>query len=230
MDIHLRNANNDSSRYTQKDSWGLNHYAQIRNEQSDGPKRWIGRFLMETLLATARSSVALRGDRLRSKFSTSDLLYWQAVIGVILAQFALCYGAMTCRGYPPMTENEIYQMLASPLVVWVPATFGSRVNRLRGIMIMSLALTILLSMVYVNGDIRPSVGSHSGPLGILKAYFVQILFLTAFFTPIAFFALYHFERVTGDVWRMICLRNTEDLSFSETWAHAWGQTQKAKIT
>jgi hypothetical protein len=29
---------------------------QIIDEQSDGPKRWIGRFLMENLLATARSS------------------------------------------------------------------------------------------------------------------------------------------------------------------------------
>jgi hypothetical protein len=29
------------------------------NEQSDGPKRWIGRFLMVTFLATARSSVSL---------------------------------------------------------------------------------------------------------------------------------------------------------------------------
>jgi len=32
---------------------------EIRHEQSDGPKRWIDRFLMETLLATARSSVPL---------------------------------------------------------------------------------------------------------------------------------------------------------------------------
>ena len=129
-----------------------------------------------------------------------------------------------------MTENEIYQMLSSPLVVWVPAVFGSRVNRLRGIMLMSLTLTVFLVMIYVNGDIRPSVGSHAGPLGILKTYLVQILFLTAFFTPIAFFALYYFERVTGDVWRMICLRNTEPLSFSETWARAWGQTQNANTT
>jgi hypothetical protein len=27
--------------------------------ESDGPKRWIGRFLMENLFAAARSSVAL---------------------------------------------------------------------------------------------------------------------------------------------------------------------------
>lgn len=122
-----------------------------------------------------------------------------------------------------MTENEIFQMLSSPLIVWVPAIFGSRVNRLRGIMLMSLTTTVFLVMVYVNVDIRPSVGSHSGPLGILKAYLVQILFLTTFFTPIAFFALYSFERVTGDIWRMICLRDTDRLSFSETWASAWGQ-------
>ena len=167
---------------------------------------------------------------MRLKFGTSDLLYWQAVVAVIIAQFGLCYGAMTCRGYPPMTENEIFQMLSSPLIVWVPAIFGSRVNRLRGIMLMSLTTTVLLVMVYVNGDIRPSVGSHSGPLGILRAYLVQILFLTAFFTPPAFFALYYFERVTGDLWRMLCLRKNERLSFSAAWSLSWGHTQKPKNT
>ncbi len=129
-----------------------------------------------------------------------------------------------------MTESEINQMLSSPLIVWMPAVFGCRVYRLRGIMLMSLTLTVFLVMINVNGGIRPSVGSHAGPLGILKAYLVQILFLTTFFTPITFFALYYFERVTGDLWRIICLRQTEPLSFSETWVRAWGQTQKANNT
>jgi hypothetical protein len=34
------------------------HLTPESDEQSDGPKRWIGRFLMENLLATARSSVS----------------------------------------------------------------------------------------------------------------------------------------------------------------------------
>lgn len=85
-------------------------------------------------------------------------------------------------------------------------------------------------MVYVNCDIRPSVGSHAGPVGILNAYLLQILFLTIYFTPLAFFALYFFERVVGDVWRTICLRDTEPLTFLETWKRAWGKDQNANAT
>ena len=129
-----------------------------------------------------------------------------------------------------MTEIAIYKVLSSPLFVWVPAIFGTRVNRMRGIVVMSIALTVFLTMVDVNGAIRPSVGSHSGPLGILKTYFVQIVFQTVFFAPIGFVALYFFERVTGDVWRMICFRRTERLSFSETWTRAWGPPQTQNPT
>lgn len=39
--------------------FALAHLGTQIREQSDGPKRWIGRFLMENFLATARSSVAL---------------------------------------------------------------------------------------------------------------------------------------------------------------------------
>ncbi len=117
----------------------------------------IARFANGERSPAAQLRPTLRGESLWLKFGTSDLLYWQAVVAVIVAQLGLCYGAMTCRGYPPMTENEIFQVLSSPLIVWLPAIFGSRVNRLRGIMLMSLTTTVLLVMVYVNGDIRSGV-------------------------------------------------------------------------
>jgi hypothetical protein len=120
-----------------------------------------------------------------------------------------------------MTEFEIYKVLSSPLLVWVPAIFGSRVNRMRGVIAMSIALTVFQAMIHVNSRIIPSVGSQSGPLGILNTYWVEILPLSVIGAPIAFFVLYFFERVMGDVWRMICFRPTEQLSFSETWTRVW---------
>ncbi len=44
------------------------------DEQFDGPKRWIGRFLMEHLLTTARSSVTLCQNRMHTAESIRKLL------------------------------------------------------------------------------------------------------------------------------------------------------------
>ena len=122
-----------------------------------------------------------------------------------------------------MTELEINKMLISPLFVWIPAVFGSRVTRMRGIMAMSISLTLFLTMIYIDDDLRPSIGSRGGPIGIVQFYFIQLIFMTAITIPLTFVALYYFERVTGDIWRSIWFLETEILSLSETWARAWGR-------
>lgn len=166
---------------------------------------------------------SLCGRTLRVNFKTSDLFFWQAVTAVIITQFLLCYGAITCRGYPPMTERELFSMLLSPLFVWVPAVFGTRVNRMRGVMLMSSSLTFFLTMVYIDDDMQPSIGHLGGPIGIIKHYFIQLFFMTIVTSPVTFGGLYFFERVAGDIWRAICFQPTERLTFSETWERTWGR-------
>lgn len=187
--------------------------------RSGGPRVFCHR----SLFPAARLPLALRGQILRAKFTTSDLLYWQAVIAVIITQFVLCYGAITYRGYPPMTEKELYSMLSSPLLVWIPAVFGTRVNRMRGVMVMSISLTFFLTLVYIDDDIRPSMGHLGGPIGIIKHYFIQLVFMTILTSPLTFVGLYFFERVAGDIWRAVCFLTTERLTFSETWTRIWGR-------
>ena len=56
-------------------------------------------------------------------------LFWPSVITVALAQFGLCYEALVCRGYPPLSEMGMYKMWASPFLIWLPAIFGTRITR-----------------------------------------------------------------------------------------------------
>ena len=160
---------------------------------------------------------------LKRQFSTSDLLYWQAAFAVIIVQYMLCHDGIVCRGYPPMTEREIYKMLASPLFVWLPAVFGNRVTRMRGVTIMSGSSILFLMMIYFNHGIVPSLGSHSGPIAVLLANIFPILICGIVCWPLGFFCHYFYERVLGDLWRMIWILPTESVSFSETWRLAWGR-------
>ena len=160
---------------------------------------------------------------MRTSFKTSDLFFWQAVFAVVVSQFLLCYDAMTCRGFPPMTETELNKLLLSPVFAWIPAVFGNRVDRMRGVLVMTVSLTFCLTMVYIDDGVCPSTGSLAGPIGIIQDYFIGLLFMTAISAPFVFFPMYFFERVTGDIWRFICFRPTENLTFKETWERAWGR-------
>jgi hypothetical protein len=164
---------------------------------------------------------------MRFRFETTDILFWQGVIAVIITQFVLCYGAMVCRGYPPLTELELGKMLASPLFVWLPSIFGTRVNRMRGVALMSISQTVILAMIWFNWGMIPSIGHLAGPMGILRQHWIEILFLATLFTPFTFFALYFYERVTGDLWRIVLGRPTKRMTFSETWTRAWRFSQSA---
>ena len=178
----------------------------------------------------ARSPSGL-GDRcrypacvLKQQFSTSDLLYWQAVVAVIIAQYMLCHDGIVCRGYPPLSETAIYNMLASPLFVWIPAVFGNRVTRMRGITIMSGTSVLFLMMVYWNVvGIVPSIGSRGGPIAVLLGNIFPIFVAGILFWPVGFFCHYFYERVIGDLWRMVWRLPTESVSFTETWQSAWGR-------
>ena len=122
-----------------------------------------------------------------------------------------------------MTELELEKMLISPFLVWIPAVFGTRVNRMRGIMAMSISTALFLNMVYVDDGMCPSIGSHAGPMGIIQSYLIELIFMTAITSPFVFIGFYYYERVTGDIWRKICFQRTENLTFSQTWERAWGR-------
>ena len=160
---------------------------------------------------------------MKHRFSISDLFFWQAVLAVVIGQYILCHDGIVCRGYPPMTEGEIYRMLASPLFVWIPAVFGSRINRMRGITVMSASSTLFLMMIQFNGSMVPSVGSRSGAIGVFFAHLGEIMIFGIFLWPIGFLCHYFYERVTGDLWRMIWMLPTENVSFGDTWRLAWGR-------
>ena len=160
----------------------------------------------------------------------AERFFWLAVAAVVVSQFALCYDAMTCRGYPPLEEHEILSLYLSPVFAWLPAVFGSQVDRLRGVMVLSVTMTVFLTMVDVNGNVRPSVGSHAGPLGIVQTYFLEILVYTAFYTPFTFVAMYFYERVFGDLWRTVCFQRTERIRFWDVWEQAWTENGSMNAT
>ena len=122
-----------------------------------------------------------------------------------------------------MSEAEFYKMLASPLFVWLPAVFGSRVARMRGIVVMSATSTLFLMMIYHNGSMVPSVGSTSGAIGVFLANLGPIMCTGIVLWPIGFACHYFYERVIGDLWRMVWMLPTETLSFSDAWKLAWSR-------
>lgn len=149
-------------------------------------------------------------------------LFWLAVAGVMIAQFALCYEALVCRGVPPLTEAGMNKKWASTFLVWLPAIFGTRVLRLRGLAVLSLWITCLFAMISSNGTLRPSIGHLAGVQGIIETYWMDIAATTFTYFPIVFAILYLPERVFGDAWRALCRLPTANLSFGETWRMAWG--------
>ena len=148
-------------------------------------------------------------------------LFWLTVIAVVIAQFALCHEALICRGWPPLSETGMYKMWASPFLIWLPAIFGTRVMRFRGLTILALSVSCLFAMISINGMMRPSIGHLAGVSGIIKHHYVEIIFSTLFYSPFVFAIMYFPERVFGDLWRAIWFRPISNMSFSETWKSAW---------
>lgn len=149
------------------------------------------------------------------------------VILVIIGQFALCYEALVCRGYPPLTELGMYKKWACPFLIWIPAVFGTRTMRYWGLVTFSISTTCLFVMISVNGMVRPSIGHLAGVWGILQYHYPEIIVNTLFCFPFVFAILYFPERVFGDVWRAIFLLPTASISSAKTWALAWNtESQK----
>ena len=143
------------------------------------------------------------------------------VLAVLVAQFGLCHEALICRGWPPLSEIGMYKMWASPFLIWIPAVFGDRVTRLRGLVVLTLGICAYFSMISINGMMRPSIGHLAGVTGIIEHHFMEILFTSLFWSPFVFAIMYFVERVFGDLWRAICLLPTKAMSFSDTWNAAW---------
>jgi hypothetical protein len=148
-------------------------------------------------------------------------LFWLSVVAVAIVQFALCYEALVCRGHPPLTEMGVFKKWASTCLFWIPAVFGNRVMRFRGLAVIAIATTCLLVMISINGMLRPSIGHLAGVTGIIKAFYLEIVVATVFWSPFVFAMLYFPERVFGDVWRALWLQSTPNISFSEIWNAAW---------
>ena len=148
-------------------------------------------------------------------------LFWLTVIAVLVAQFALCYEALVCRGYPPLTEIGMYKQWASPFLIWLPAIFGTRVMRFWGLVVLSFCVACLFQMISINGMMRPSIGHLAGVSGIIKSHYSEILVNAAFCVPFVSAIMYFPERVFGDVWRALFGLPTRNISFAETWNSAW---------
>ena len=148
-------------------------------------------------------------------------LFWLTVFAVAMAQFALCYEALVCRGYPPLTEMGIYKKWASPFIIWLPAIFGTRVMRFWGLVASSFITACLFQMISINGMMTPSIGHLTGVSGIIKSHYPEILIVSLFCLPFVFAILYFPERVFGDLSRALFALPTRNLSFAETWDEAW---------
>jgi len=148
-------------------------------------------------------------------------LFWPSVIAVALAQFGLCYEALVCRGYPPLSEMGMYKMWASPFLIWLPAIFGTRITRFWGLVVASFLTACLFQMISINGTMTPSIGHLTGVSGIIKNHYPEILLGATFCFPIVFAVTYFLERVFGDVWRAMFGLPTRNLTFRETWDSAW---------
>lgn len=144
------------------------------------------------------------------------------------AQFALCYEALVCRGYPPLTEIGLYKKWASPFVIWIPAIFGTRVMRFWGLVALSIFTTSLFVMISINGMIVPSIGHLAGVTGIISHHTAEITIYTLFYFPITFATMYFPERVFGDLLRALFTLPTRNISFAETWNLAWKIRAKNK--
>ena len=148
-------------------------------------------------------------------------LFWCAVFAVAVAQFALCYEALVCRGYPPLTEIGMCKMWTAPILVWIPSVFGTRVMRFWGLVATSFITACLFQMISINGSMIPSIGHLIGVSGIIKSYFPYILIASSFCLPFVFAILYFPERVFGDLTRALFALPTRNMSFAETWDAAW---------
>ena len=148
-------------------------------------------------------------------------LYWFLVFCVVAGQFGLCYEALVCRGWPPLTEVGICEMCAAPFLVWLPAIFGDRPTRLRGLAVMAVAVAAIFMMIDLNGMVRPSIGHLAGVTGILRMHVQEILLSTIVVWPLVFAVLYFPERVLGDAWRAVLRLPSSTATFSETWKAAW---------
>lgn len=154
----------------------------------------------------------------QSRFS--QCFFWLAVFAVVYIQFLLCYEALICRGWPPLTVAGIYKKWSVPFLVALPAVFGSRANRLRGLAVMSLSVTCLFEMISINEMVRPSIGHLAGVTGILRLHGVGISVATVLNAPLAFVLLYFVERVLGDLWRGVWFLSSPNERFEDVWRSA----------
>ena len=160
------------------------------NEQSDGPKRWIGRFLMVTFLATARSSVSFCGQQRMNRFFilavATVLLGLHLAHNLFLSQLGLPSGSSLSAW-----QNRHYYylgvMFAQPtiLAAWTWYGNGSLADRVRWSTLIAFMLgNAVLFSVFVNEGRKITVTDLSTaayPL-IQYATVLGLLFVVARFT------------------------------------------------
>ena len=123
-----------------------------------------------------------------------------------------------------MTEAAIWKMTHSHFIVFLPAIFGDRVTRIRGLVLFSF-ITTMLFVLYSAGQngITPSRGSRTGFIGLILETHLLSIIPAILLTPIAFAILYLPERVLGDLWRMVCSLPPSEEPREQSWAAAFGQ-------
>lgn len=95
----------------------------------------------------------------------------------------------------------LYKKLAAPCLFWLPAVFGTRLQRLSGLIVNSFVTSGLQVMISLNGMKRPSIGHLRGVIGIIQFHFFEIVVGAMIYFPLVLAISYIPERVLGDLWR-----------------------------
>ncbi len=128
------------------------------------------------------------------------VLFWLAWALLLYLHFKLSHAAIVSRGHPPLPPEDFTALFIAPLFVGLPAAFGDRNTRMRGVLIFSMGFAAIYAFAFLNlNSPRPHIGHPDGIYGIIQvgyiAYFVTVVTLY----PPVLIAIFFLERVTGDI-------------------------------
>lgn len=97
-------------------------------------------------------------------------------------------------------------MFTAVSFVGLPAAFGTRELRNRGVVCGAVGFAFVYALAIVNlhfSGARPTIGALAGIPGILRYHHVAVVLQTVFlYFPVAF-AIYFIERVLGDLTQVV---------------------------
>lgn len=128
----------------------------------------------------------------------STILYWAIASVVVAAHLYLCHPAIVCRSL--MAPNDIFALFIAPALVGLPAISGAVRQRRLGLLVMTLAISLIYALVQDNlGTARPHPGSYYRMFGLIYIDWRPILIHAVFTYPFLLVPMYFIERVGGDM-------------------------------